>query len=194
MKKSVLLFCLILILGAGTFAPQFLQAQGADNPALKILLNNYAARNFTGGDLTKTELDTVIQAGLRAPSARNGQPWHFTVVQNQALGKQIISNLTDGNIIIVVSAEGDGKTNGSEILDCGLAVQSIYLAAQALGLGSRIYTGPVDSINKNLKTQLGFPRNHNAIAVIRIGRLQGGADAASSASPRNAAERVVTYK
>ena len=194
MKKSVLLFSLILILGAGLSAPQFLAAQSADNPALKTLLNNYAARDFTTGNVTKAELDLIIQAGVRAPSARNQQPWHFTVVQNQALGKQIISNLTDGNIIVVVSAEGDGKTNGTEILDCGLAVQSIYLAAQALGLGSRIYTGPVDSINRNLKTQLGFPRNHSAIAVIRIGRLQGGADAISSASPRNAVDRVVTYK
>ena len=194
MKKSVLLFSLILTVSACLFAPPFLPAQGADNPALKILLGNYAARDFTSGNVTKAETDLILQAGIRAPSARNRQPWHFTVVQNQTLGKQIISNLTDGNIIIVVSAEGDGKTNGAEILDCGLAVESIYLAAQALGLGSRIYTGPVDSINKNLKTQLGFPRNHNAIAVIRIGRLQGGADAVSSPSPRNAADRAVTYK
>ena len=189
MKKSFIFVCLILLLGVS-----FLPAQGADNPALKIITNHYAARNFAGGEVTKAELDLIIQAGVRAPSARNAQPWHFTVVQNQTLAKQMISQVTDGNLLIVVSAAGDGKTNGVVILDCGLAVQNMYLAAQIIGLGSRIYTAPIDVINRDFKTQLGLPRDHNAIAVIRIGRLPAGADALSSASPRNAAGGMVTYK
>ena len=187
MKKLFLFFSLIL-------ASSLLPAQSADNPALKTIINNFSARNFAGGDVTKAELDLIIQAGVRAPSARNAQPWRFTVVQNQVLAKQIITQVTDGNILIVVSADGDGKTNGVVILDCALAVQSMNLAAQALGLGSRIYTGPIDSINANFRTQLGFSQNHNAIAVIRIGRLPTGTDAVSSASPRNPAGRMVTYK
>ena len=189
MKKLILLFSLIFI-----FASSLLMAQGADNPALKTIINNFSARNYTGGAVTKAELDLIIQAGVRAPSARNAQPWHFTVVQDLALAKQVLSQTTEGNVLIIVSAAGDGKTNGAIILDCGLAVQNIYLAAQALGLGSRIYTNPIDNINRSFKTQLGFPQNHNAIAVIRIGRLPPGTDAVSSASPRNAAGPMVTYK
>ena len=189
MKRTILFSCLILILGIS-----FLPAQGTDSSGLKTIINNFGARNYAGGTVTKAELDQIIQAGVRAPSARNAQPWHFTVVQNQALAKQMLSQTTDGNILIVVSADGDGKTNGAVILDCALAVQNIYLAAQALGLGSRIYTNPVDNINNNFKSQLGFAQNHNAVAVIRIGRLPPGTDAVSSASPRNATERMVTYR
>jgi nitroreductase len=116
------------------------------------------------------------------------------VVQDQSLANKIVSNLTDGNVLIVISAQGDGKTNGVQILDCALAAESIYLAAQALGLGSRIYTGPIDSLNKNLKDDLSLPRGHNAVVLVRIGRLPAGVDAVSSASARNPANQSVSYK
>ncbi|MDR1149081.1 MAG: nitroreductase family protein [Spirochaetaceae bacterium] len=169
-------------------------AQEASNPAINIIINNFAARNFAAGAVSKAELDVIIQAAVRAPSAGNRQPWHFTVVQDPNLAKQIVPQVVDGNVLIIISAPGDGKTNGGQILDCALAAQSAYLAAQALGLGSRIYTGPIDALNKNLKKQLDIPANQNAVVLVRIGRLPAGTDAVSSASPRNPTDRQVTYK
>jgi len=96
-------------------------------------------------------------------------------------------------VLIVVSASGDGRTNGTEILDCALAVQSIYLAAQALGYGSRIYTGPMNDINKNLKVELGLPGGHSAVALVRVGKVEK-LDAVSGASARKSVDSVVTYK
>jgi nitroreductase len=168
-----------------------MNAAGQDNRAA-FALNHYAARNFTAGALSGSELDMVIQAGIRAPSARNRQPWHFTVVRDRTLANRIISNVPDGNVLIIVTAAGNGKTNGSEILDCGLAVESMYLAAQAIGLGSRIYTGPMDTVNK-MKQELDFPSGHSAVALVRIGKVQA-ADAVSAASDRSSASRMVTYK
>ena len=161
---------------------------------VSAILNHYATRNFIDGAVSADDLDLIVQAGLHAPSAKNQQPWHFTVIQNQTLAKKIVSDIAYGNVIIVVSAKGDGKTNGGQILDCGLAVQSIYLAAQALGYGSRIYTGPIDSINKSLKDELSLPKGYSAIALIRIGKVQAGVDAVSAASKRNKADGMVTYK
>ena len=189
MQKQFLFLCVLTVLGVS-----FISAQSADNPALKPIINNYGARTFAAGSVTKAELDLIIQAGIRAPSASNRQPWHFTVVQDADLVKRIVPQATEGNILIVVSGAGDGKTNGAVILDCALATESIYLAAQALGLGSRIYTGPMDSVNRNFKTQLGLPGDHNAVALVRIGRLPAGVDAVSSASTRNDAAQMVTYK
>lgn len=189
MKKIVPLLVAIL-----TLCAFFVSAQTLDNPALKTIINNFGARNYAPAAPTGAELDAVILAGIRAPSAGNRQPWHFTVVRNQALAKRIVPQATDGNVIIIVSAAGDGKTNGSVIFDCALAVESMYLAAQALGLGSRIYTGPINNINSRFKTELGLPENHSAVALVRVGRLPAGVDALSSASPRNSAEKTVTYK
>jgi nitroreductase len=190
MKNNIFAAGLLLL----TVISGSLTAQEAANPAINIITNNFAARDFAAGAVSKPELDAIIQAAIRAPSAGNRQPWHFTVVQDPKLAKQIVPQSVDGNVIIIVSAPGDGKTNGAQILDCALAAQSVYLAAQSLGLGSRIYTSPIDAINKNLKKQLDIPANQNAVVLIRIGKLPAGTDAVSSASPRNPADSQVTYK
>ena len=191
MKKIIFLTLILSMVLMSGFSQLFAQQNAGPTAAIS---NHYAARNFVAGAIPKGDLDLIIEAGIRAPSANNRQPWHFTVVQNQDLAKQLVSAVVDGNVLIVVSTQGDGKTNGSQILDCALAVENIYLAAQALGYGSRIQTGPMDTLNSRFKTQLGLPSGYSAVALIRIGKVQGPVDAASSASPRKRAEELVTYK
>jgi nitroreductase len=188
MMKNIALHCAVFVLLAGILGAQ------ENGGGLEAILNHYAARNFIAGEISQGDLDRILQAGIRAPSANNRQPWTFTVVRSPALARQIVSNNEDGNVLIVISAEGDGRTNGRQILDCGLAAQSIYLAAQSLGYGSRIYTGPMDSVNRNLKAQLGLPNGHSAIVLVRVGRVRGNVDAVSAASSRAAASSKVQYK
>jgi nitroreductase len=191
MKKMSLL---VLILPVCLFVLGGLDAQEANPAAYNNLIAHYAARdNFTAGTIDRGDIEKILGAGLRAPSAGNRQPWHFTVVQSRDLAARIVPNMPEGNILIVISASGDGKTNGREILDCGLATESIYLAAQALGYGSRIYTGPVDTVNSRLKTELGLPGGYSAIALVRVGRIEK-IDAASAASSRKTLSGMVTYK
>jgi nitroreductase len=171
-----------------------LEAQEANPAAYDNLITHYAARNnFTAGTIGRGDIEKILGAGLRAPSAGNRQPWHFTVIQNRDLAGRIVPNMPEGNILIAISASGDGKTNGREILDCGLAVESIYLAAQALGYGSRIYTGPVDTVNNRLKTELGLPGGYSAVALVRVGRIEK-IDAVSAASSRKTLNGMVTYR
>jgi nitroreductase len=166
---------------------------GAQESKAASILNHYAARNFIDGTVSRTDLETILRAGVRAPSANNRQPWHFTVVQDQALAKQIVSNIVDGNVLIIISGP-EGQTNSRVILDCGLATESIYLAAQALGYGSRIYTGPMDGVNRNLRAALEFPKDYSAVALVRVGRVQAGVDAVSAASSRKDLNAMVNYK
>jgi nitroreductase len=182
----------VLIAGALTLAASGLNAADADPGALGIITGHYSPRVFAPGAVAAADLDKIIAAAVRAPSAANRQNWHFTVVRDQSLAQRIVPNIVEGNVLIVVSAPGDGKTNGAAILDCGLATQSIYLAAQALGLGSRIYTGPIDALNTRLKGDLGLPSGHNAVALVRIGLLP--ADAVTAPSARKPADSVVSYK
>jgi len=170
-----------------------LQAQEISGTA-SVILNHYSARNFQTGAIPAADLNAIIQAGVRAPSAANQQPWHFTVVRTASLAQKLVAQAVEGNVLIVVSAAGDGKTNAREIIDCALATQSIYLAAQALGYGSRIYTSPISALNEKYKRELELPAGHNAIAIVRIGRIQPGVDAVSAASVRKKAEEMVTYK
>jgi hypothetical protein len=205
MSKNLVLwvlFVFFVLMGGVGFVPS-LPAQEVSNPGLKPIINNYAPRTFAAGEIPRSDLDLIIRAGIRAPSASNRQPWHFTVVQNLTLAQKIVPRVNDGNVLIVISASGDSKTNAREILDCGLATESIYLAAQALGYGSRIYTGPIDALNRSLKADLGLPSGYSAVALVRVGRVQGGLgtstggsplDAVSGASSRNSADTKVNYK
>ncbi|MDR3139460.1 MAG: nitroreductase family protein [Treponema sp.] len=183
------------VLGIFLFGGFILQAADTGSQVLAGITNHYAARNFIAGAVSRADLDRILLAGVRAPSASNRQPWHFTVVQNAALSKQIVPNMPEGNVLILISGDG-GQTNSRVILDCALATESIYLAAQALGLGSRIYTGPIDALNRNtqLKADLGIPNGYSAVALVRVGQVQPGVDAVSAASARKEANSVVSYK
>ncbi|MDR2740702.1 MAG: nitroreductase family protein [Treponema sp.] len=186
MKHSAGILILVLLTG--------IPVLGAQEAKAASILNHYAARNFIAGPISRADLETILRAGARAPSANNRQPWLFTVVQNQELAKKIVGGNEDGNVLIVISAEGDGKTDGRAILDCALATENIYLAAQALGYGSRIYTGPMDTVNRSFKTDLDLPAGYSAVALVRVGRVPGGVDAVSAASARKPLDSVVIYK
>jgi len=188
MKKQVL----FIMTAMAAFCACSAVAQQPPNPT-GVITSHYATNAFIAGAIPKADLDQIIRAGVRAPSARNSQPWHFTVVQNLTLAKKIVPQTVDGNALIVVSAAGDGRTNGPEILDCALAVQSVYLAAQALGYGSRIYTGPMNALNTTLKAELGLPSGHSAVALVRVGKVEK-LDAVSGASSRKSVDSIVTYK
>jgi nitroreductase len=184
MKRTLIAGALLVLALGG------LSAQAA---GLKPLLESYAGRTFVAGPVDKGDLDLILQAGIRAPSANNRQPWYFTVVETPALGEKLIGGLKSGEVVVVVSADGEGS-NPAVILDCALAAENLYLAAQALGYGSRIYTGPIDGINRGLKSDLGLPRNRSAAILVRIGRVAPGTDAVSGASKRKPAADIVTYR
>ncbi|MCL2093904.1 MAG: nitroreductase family protein [Treponema sp.] len=190
MKKTSIIFSVLFILSLSA-----LGAQVPDNPALFPILNHFSANNFVAGELSQAEVNALVQAGLRAPSAGNRQPWLFTVVQNPALAAQIQPNMPAGNILIIVSGVLSGSGRDAVILDAGLAAQSQFFAAQALGLGARQYTNAA-LINRanNLKSQLGIPDNHTAIIVTRFGRLPAGVDVVSSASSRADPASKVVYR
>ena len=79
------------------------------------------------------------------------------------------------------------------ILDCGLATESMFVAAHGLGLGARIYGGPVGNINSR-KELFQIPTGYKAVAVLRIGNVDKSVDAVSAATPRKKAEEIINYK
>jgi nitroreductase len=197
MKKSVIIaiaVCAAFYACSRSAAVRDEAAAPSSAAGAGVILGHYSTRNFIAGAIPDEDLDFILQTGVRAPSAANRQPWHFTVVRDLALAQKIVPQTVDGNVIIVVSAEGDGRTNTREVIDCSLAVQSMYLAAQSMGYGSRIYTGPIVNLNRNLKGDLGIPDNSNAVVAVRIGKADTEADAVSGASARNPADSMITYK
>jgi nitroreductase len=170
-----------------------LNAQSSTNNVIEAILKSYSSKLFTTTPVTDSEIDLIVKCGIKAPSGRNSQPWKFTVVKDQSLAREILKDITPGNILIIVS--GKLKQDGTvDSFNCGLATENMYIAAQSLGLGAHIYGSPVNSINSNLKEKLEIPTDYKAVIVIRIGNTDKSVDAVSSASTRKEREEIVIYK
>ncbi|MDF2502518.1 nitroreductase [Clostridium sp.] len=125
--------------------------------ALRNLLERRSVRAFKSEQIKDEELQQILEAGKYAPSAANQQSWHFTVIQN----KEVLQKINDvtkavfgksGNKIyeertkakdfsvfyhaptyIIVSADEKAI---APVADSALALGNLFLAAEALGIGS----------------------------------------------------------
>lgn len=188
MKSIITVIAIItvsLLETAGTHAQQ------SKNEVVASIIASYSQRSYTTAPVTDDQIKQIVACGLKAPSARNLQPWMFTVVRNAELARRIMPQITEGNILIVVS--GEGASTGVHF-DCGLASQNMFVAAQALGLGARMYGSPAGNINNTMKDDLGIPETHAAIIVLRVGNVDKSVDAVSSASTRKPPESIVIFK
>ncbi len=104
-------------------------------------------RKFAEGDVTKEQIETILRAGMAAPSAHNGQPWRFLVVDDKDDLKKIgkinrFARLADDAPlgILVCADKASLRFEGFWEQDCGACVQNMLLAITALGLGG-VWTG-----------------------------------------------------
>jgi nitroreductase len=97
------------------------------------------------------KINTILEAGQVAASARNNQPWHFIVVQERETVDALVQAFSESNrvikdapVILVVCgrAEDDVVRDGKEyyLFDVGLAVGNMVLAATSLGIVSHLMT------------------------------------------------------
>jgi nitroreductase len=49
--------------------------------ALNAIKNRRSIRKFKPDAISEMDLHTILEAGIAAPSSKNRQPWHFTVVR-----------------------------------------------------------------------------------------------------------------
>jgi nitroreductase len=139
MRKNLILAVSLLII-SGVAAAQ-------SSNVTDVILKSYSARTYIEKPVTDSEIDLIVKSGLKASSSNNGQPWMFTVVKNDSLMKNVLPAANTGNILIIVSGPAAPKPGMDISFDCGLATQNMYMAAQSLGLGSRIYGSPAININ-----------------------------------------------
>jgi len=169
-----------------------LQGQVSDNCVASVILSSYSERAYTSEPVTGAQLDLILECGIKAPSARNLQPWKFTVIKDEATMKEIIDDVVPGNVLVVVSgvvSEGGSTPD----FDCGLAAESMFLAAHGLGLGARIYGSSAGNINSK-QEMFQIPSGYRAVVVLRIGNIDESVDAVTAATQRKSLQEVVNYK
>ena len=161
-----------------------------NNPVLEAIADRRSIRAYKNEKITREQIDVLLKAARESPSARNIQPWHFSITQNNELLKEISAEVTKvlgqdtGDIFhgapLAIFISCDASTRWGRV-DCGIAVQTIALAAHSMGLGSVIlgrpdpaFTGPrADYFKKRLK----FPEKYDFAVAIAIGVPNGTKDA-----------------
>jgi len=157
-----------------------------------FISGSFSHRNFTTGHVSDEMIQQILAAGHQAGSAGNQQHWHFTVVRDKALIDDIMQNVDEGNVLIVGLGPNESRFPADIIVfDNALAMQNMFLVAQSLGLGTRMYMRPLQNLNDNLLHRLEAPENYRAIMILRIGQLD--VDAVSQASPRHPIETRINY-
>ncbi len=52
-----------------------------NNETMKSILARRSYKTFDGRPIDDEALETIVTAGLYAPTGMNRQPWHFTVIK-----------------------------------------------------------------------------------------------------------------
>ena len=169
-----------------------LQGQSNGNCVTEAILAGYSPRTFNSKPVTDQQLDIILKCGIKAPSARNNQPWRFTVIKNDSAMHKVIPDVNPGNILVIVSGAESNQTSVSVDFDCALATHSMFVAAEGLGLGARIYGGPVNSVSSN-RAAFHIPDGFKPVIILRIGNIDKPVDAVSAATSRKSFEEIVNY-
>jgi nitroreductase len=151
------------------------------------IMSRHSVRKFVKKKIEKEKIDIILEAGHRAPSAGNMQPWRFIVVRD-AKSKDKLYNATwnqpwirVADTLIIVAAnpfdswehvrKGDvgGDWKNVYPLDIGAAIENMLLAAHSLNLGA-VWVG---SMNKLLVFEVigehKKERNLEIISIIALG-------------------------
>lgn len=165
---------------------------------IKTILNRRSIRTYKPEQIKDEELEIILQAGQYAPSARNQQSWHFTVVQNPEVLEKInaiskaVYEKSDNEVFkerakaenfslfyhaptyIIISGENSAV---APVADGALALGNLFLAAEALGIGS-VWIHAVNFLNeteegKALFKELGIPEGYTPIGSGAFGYKAG---------------------
>ncbi|MFN2131211.1 MAG: nitroreductase family protein, partial [Anaerolineae bacterium] len=107
---------------------------------LEIIFSRRSVRKYTSEPVSESDLTSLLEAGMAAPSAMNRRPWHLIAVTDKEILGQIGSKapydrcLPGAALAIVVC--GDPSVSDWWLQDCTLATENILVAAAGLGLGA----------------------------------------------------------
>jgi nitroreductase len=166
------------------------------NETIKIIKSRRSIRNFLEKQISEDNLNTIIEAGLFAPTGGTDFEENicFTVIQNKNILKKInmlaketakeshlewlkeLGNNGDFNclynapVFIIISVK---EMTDSSIFDCSALTQNMLLAAESIGLGSCWLYFPLQAFdndrNGELKKELQIPQGFKPITSIIIG-------------------------
>ncbi len=161
---------------------------------LDALYSRRSIRLFTPREVTREDVEAILDAAVTAPNHRLTQPWRFYVLGPQArhayglaLGNRKAKKIEDPAaadamrnkvaeehqalpLMLAVAYVEDAnlEIREEDLAATMMAVQNISLAAVSRGLGTHIKTGAIMQ-DPAARAALGVPDSERIVAVLNVG-------------------------
>ena len=131
-------------------------------------------RQFEDRPIPKEDLDRILQAGWRAPSSRNTQPWDFVAVTDREQLRELAKVWRGGwhvagsaaTIAVIAPVSDDPRMEAAIEYDLGQASMAMMVAAADLGIGSCHSAVRDEELARQI---LGYPADRRCAVLISIG-------------------------
>lgn len=164
--------------------------------AYSNIMTRTSVRQYSDKSISRATLDSIVAAGMAAPTAMNKQPWQFIVVDDSVKLKEIAALAAPWNAVgrakaaIIVCGDmskaipGDGQAYW--IQDCSAASENILLAAHALGIGA-VWCGvyPVAERVESMKDYFMLGADITPLNVIALGYPEKNQEPKDKYNPDN---------
>jgi nitroreductase len=153
-------------------------------------------REYEDRPIAPEDLDRILEAGWRSPSAQNKQRWDFVVCTDRAQLEEL-STVWRGaghvarsaaTIVLVTEVGADERTRNLIAYDLGQATMNIMLAAADLGIGSGHSSVGDQELARRI---LGVPDDRICAYLIALGHPAGRPLAPVNAPDRRPLSEVV---
>jgi len=106
-----------------------------------VVLNRRSVRRYEQKEIPKDVLNRILEAGRQAPSAMNRQPWHFIVLTDYEIKKELSKgffnrHIKDSAVTVVGVAYTGFIDRRWSTISTSIALQNMVIAAWAMGVGS----------------------------------------------------------
>lgn len=177
------------------------QCSEQKNQVVDCIMSRRSIRAYKPEQIKDEELQTILECGINAPSARNSQPWEVRVIRD----KEAIDNLNKEVIADMIEKRPEAKErfadeNASVFFhaptllvvaydttqywgqsDCGMLVQNVLLAAESMNIGSCAVGCCREYINSPKATDfvksLNLPENYVVYLTVTLGYKDENPDA-----------------
>jgi nitroreductase len=141
---------------------------------LEIIFSRRSIRRYTGEPVSQSDIDSLLQAAMAAPSAGDRKPWHFVVVTDrqklrELAGLHAYSKMID-QAALCIAVCGDPAVSNWWIQDCAAAMENLLVAVVGLGLGAVWIGCHVDPEHEHaVRDMLSIPQQIGVMSLVAIG-------------------------
>ncbi len=146
---------------------------------IDVVNKRRSIRHYNTKEVAKEILEEIIDAGIKAPSAHNSQPWNFIVIRDKKVKEEISDILADNtpietkltsevindcSVLILVFEEITEEL--MDTLSVGAAIENMILRATDLGVQS-LWIGYIVKVSKIIENM--FNKKEKLVSAIALG-------------------------